>query len=162
MVDRDRVSRPATVLALAFWLAGASCLIALPWLASWAPGLPRPLLDAFAFDPEFLRWRAPWVLLMWAASFGLYVAVLLAGRWTRDTRRLNLAFNAGWLVLLGWWLATGRIFEAEAAEGVTRLSLVAILLIVVLDSVALLRRHAARLRPPVLGGAAATQKPRRD
>jgi len=83
VVDRDHVSRPALVLALAFWVVGATVLIALPWLDVCAPGLPRPLLDAFVVEPEFLRRRAPWVLLLWAAHFGLYAAVLLAGRWSR-------------------------------------------------------------------------------
>ncbi len=148
-VDHDQVSRPGLVLALGFWVVGASALIAVPWLADWAPGLPQPLLDGFAMDPEFLSWRAPWVLLLWAASFGVYVAVLLAGRWSGPTRRIQVGLNLAWLVLLIWWLAAGPIFQTEAADEVSKLCLAGIVLIVVVDLIVTLRRSAAVLRLPV-------------
>ncbi len=150
-VDRDQVNRPGLVMALGFWVVGASALIAMPWLAVWAPGLPQPVLDAFALESEFLRWRAPWVLPLWAAHFGLYGAVLLAGRWSRVTRRVHLGLNLAWFVLLIWWLAAGPIFQAEGADGVAKLSLLGIVLIVVVDLIATLRRSAAVLRPPAIG-----------
>lgn len=146
-VDREQVSRPGVVVALGAWVVGASVVIALPWLAAWAPGLPQPLLEAFAVDPDFLARRAIWVLPMWAAHFGLYVGVLLAGRWSRDTRRAQTALNLGWLALITWWLAAGRIFAADATEGVVRLSLAAVLLIALVGVVAGVRRTLVPVRP---------------
>ncbi|HEY9324209.1 MAG TPA: hypothetical protein VIP50_04695, partial [Agromyces sp.] len=102
VLDRDRVNRPGLVVALAFWMLGATVLIALPWLPQLAPGLPQPLLDAFAFDPEFLQWRAPWVLVLWAASFAVAFAELAAGRSTRTTRLVSVVGDVAWLVLLTW------------------------------------------------------------
>ncbi|MBK6874546.1 MAG: hypothetical protein IPJ14_21170 [Kineosporiaceae bacterium] len=147
-LDRDQVHRPGMVLALTFWVVGATILIALPWLDTWAPGLPQPVLEAFAFTPDFLRERAPWVLLLWAIDFGLYAAVLRDGRWNRQTRRLALATNLGWLVLLSWWLFAGRIFRAEAAEDTVRFGLLVVVVIVVVDVVATTRRHLTAIRPP--------------
>jgi hypothetical protein len=149
-VDRDHVNRPALVLALTFWMAGATVLIALPWLATWAPDLPRPLLDAFAFDPDFLRRRAPWVLPMWTISFGVLISVLLAGRWGRVARRIEVALNLAWLVLLIWWLAAGRIFQAEAADGVVKLSLLIIVVMVLVDLAVTVRRSTTAIREPVV------------
>lgn len=115
------------------------------WLAARMHGQPPPLLVAIAVAPVFLRWRAPW-LLLWAAYFSLYVAVLIAGRWSRDTRPIHPALNLGWLVLLIWGLAAGRVFQAEGAEGVARLSLLIIVLVVIIDLVTTLRRTVAPLR----------------
>ena len=101
------------------------------------PGLPEPLLDAFALDPDFLRWRAPWVLVLWAASFAVEFAVLAAGRTSSATRRVSLAIDACWLALMTWCLVAGPVFEAPAADGVVRLCLVGIMAVVVIDLVAL-------------------------
>lgn len=147
-VDRDLVNRTGLVAGMAFWLLGMTLMIALPWLGVWGPSLPEPLVQALAFDPEFLARRAPWVLILWAASFAVYGAVLVAGRWTGDTRRINTGLNLAWLVLLGWWLS-GRIMAAEAADSTAKASLLVIVLIVLLDLFVSWRRHAARLRPPV-------------
>ena len=149
-VDRDSVNRATTVLGLTLGVIGATVVIALPWLAYWLPNLPQPILDAFAFDPEFLQWRAPWVLLLWAADFGLYLAVLVAGRWNRVTRRVALGINVAWLGLLTWWLLAGDIFQAEAADSTAKGSLILILVIVIIDTAVTIRRTTTPFRPPVL------------
>ncbi|MEU8002267.1 hypothetical protein AB0B66_13985 [Catellatospora sp. NPDC049111] len=149
-VDRDHASRPAIVLGLAAGAAGATLMIALPWLAVWAPGLPQPLLDAFTFDQQFLLQRAAWVLPMWAAGFGVLMAVLIAGRWNRRTRRISLFLNLGWLVLLSWWLAAGPVFVAEAADGAAKFGLLLVVVFVIVDIAVTLRRTSAAIRPPVV------------
>jgi len=151
LLDRDRVNRPGLVLALAFWMLGATILIALPWLPQLAPGLPQPLLDAFAFDPEFLQWRAPWVLVLWAVSFAVVFAELVAGRSNRTTRLVSVVGDAAWLVLLTWCLAAGPIFTAPATDEVVRLCLVGIMVITAIDLVVTLRRGVAPMRAPVVG-----------
>ncbi len=148
VLDRDRINRPGLVLSLGFWALGASALIALPWLPTLAPGLPQPVLDALALDPDFLRWRAPWVLVLWAASFALEFAVLVAGRTSSTSRRISLAIGVCWLVLLTWYLAAGPIFEAPAADDVVRLALVGIMVIVIIDLVVTIRRETVPTRAP--------------
>ncbi|GAA1814101.1 hypothetical protein [Agromyces neolithicus] len=150
VLDRDRVNRPGLVLALTFWALGASVLIALPWLPVLAPGLPQPLLDAFVFDPEFLQWRAPWVVVLWAVSFAVMFAVLIAGRYTRTTRLISVASDIAFLALLTWILAAGPIFTSPAADGVVRVCLLGIMLILVFDIVVHLRRLTPT-RAPILG-----------
>jgi hypothetical protein len=148
VLDRDRVNRPGLVVALAFWMLGATILIALPWLPQLAPSLPRPLIDAFAFDPEFLQWRAPWVLVLWAVSFGFLFAELAAGRSSRTTRLVSVACDVGWLALLTWCLMAGPIFTAPATDDVVRLCLVGIMVITAIGLVMALRRGVTPLREP--------------
>ncbi|MEV0461059.1 hypothetical protein [Catellatospora methionotrophica] len=148
--DRDHVNRPAIVLGLAFGAAGATLMIALPWLAVWAPGLPQPVLDAFTFDPRFLRERAIWALPLWAAGFAVNTIVLIAGRWERRTRLAGLALGVGWLVVLVWWLVTGRIFVDEAADEAATFGLLLVLVFVIVDIVVTARRTSAAIRPPMV------------
>lgn len=147
-VDRDRVNPVGTVLALSFWVAGATILIALPWLPELAPGLPQPLLDAFALDQQFLLLRAPWVLPLWAAHFALYVALLLTGRWSQKTRLIDLALSVPWLVLLIWWLTSGDIFQAPATDESAKLGLMIIVVLIVVDTAVALHRISTSTRIP--------------
>ncbi len=149
-LDRDHVNRPATVLGIALGIAGATIMIALPWLSVWAPGLPQPVLDAFAFDPRFMPERAVWALPLWAAGFGVQTAALLAGRWTRHTRLVGLALGLAWLALLTWWLAAGRIFITDAADDAAKFGLLLVVVFVIVDIVVTLRRTTAGIRPPMV------------
>lgn len=154
VLDPDRVSRPGLALSLGFWALGASALIALPSLPTLAPGLPEPLLDAFALEADFVRVRAPWVLVLWAGSFALEVAVLVTGRTTRTTRRISIVMAGGWLVLLTSLVMGGPVFVAAPADGVVRLSLLGVIAVVVIDLVATIRREAVSTRPPATSRAA--------
>jgi hypothetical protein len=145
MLDRDRIHRPLSVLAIAGALVGIAALVAAINLAAWWPWLPQPLLDAFVIDEDFLTTRAPWALVLWAASFASMIALLVAGRWTRTTRLLDIVGNALWIVLLVWWVAAGPIFVQPYADSVTKGCLLLVAAICVLDLV-LTARH---LRPGI-------------
>lgn len=149
-VDPDRINRLGLTLALSFGVAGATALIALPSLPDLAPGLPRPLLDAFALDQDFLATRAPWVIPLWAVTFAFYILVLRAGRWNRTLRRMDLAGDLAWIGMLTWWLTSGPVFHAAPTEEFTKLSLLVIVAILVVDLVRTLHRTGAqrKLRPP--------------
>jgi hypothetical protein len=151
-VDRDRVGRAGMVIGLALGVVGASIVLALPSLASWGSGLPRPLVEAFTFEGDFLAWRAPWVLLLWSASFVIGIAVLVAGRWSRLTRRLALVVDLAWIALLVWWIAAGPIFANESVDGVTKLCLVVVAVLTVLDVVIIVRRTVAPIQDPTIVG----------
>ncbi|ANJ25988.1 hypothetical protein [Agromyces aureus] len=142
-LDRDRISRPLYVLAIAGALVGIAALVAAINLATWWPWLPQPVLDAFVIDETFLTTRAPWALVLWAAAFASMIAVLIAGRWTRTTRLLSIVGNVLWIVLLVWWVAAGPIFVQPAADSVTKGCLILIAAICVLDLV-ITARHLRR------------------
>jgi hypothetical protein len=119
-IDRDHVSRPLMIVALAFWIAGAAVLIALPWIGEILPA--RPVIAVFTFDPSFWG-RALFVLPLWAASFALQAMVVTDGRWTSRTRRIEIVLSIAWALLLSWFVLGGRIFEQPQAEQAAKLAL---------------------------------------
>lgn len=151
-IDRDLVSRPGTIAAMVAGVVGATVVIALPWLGSWAPWLPQPAIEAVALDPEFLQWRAPWVLLLWAAELVLYVLALIAGRWTVPILRARSVLSLAGASLLMWWALAGTVFLSQSADSTARILLIALAICAALDAFITLRRSRATSRKtPRLG-----------
>ena len=145
-IDRDLISRPGTIAGIAAGVLGATVVIALPWLASWAPGLPEPAIEALALDPEFLQWRAAWILPLWAAELALYVLVLIAGRWTVPTLRARAVLSLATTILLLWWSLAGPVFLSPATDTTARLILAALAVCVAIDAVIAFRRSMSTSR----------------
>ncbi|MDQ7879783.1 hypothetical protein Q9R08_17455 [Microbacterium sp. QXD-8] len=145
-IDRDRVSRPGTVVAIAAGVLGATIVIALPWLASWAPGLPEPAIEALALDPGFLQWRAPWILPLWAADLVLYVVVLITGRWTVPTLRARAVLSLAMAGLLLWWSLAGPVFLSPVTDTTARLIFAALAVYAATDAVLAFRRSISTSR----------------
>jgi hypothetical protein len=129
-------------------MVGAVIMIALPSLAQWAPGLPQPVLSAFALDESFLARRAPWALLLWAATLASGIALLVVGRWTPLLRKLAIAGDVAWIGLLLWWMLAGPIFVSSAADGVTKGCLGLLVVVVAIDGVMSARRLTRRIPVP--------------
>ncbi|MCJ1709546.1 hypothetical protein [Microbacterium sp. VKM Ac-2923] len=123
-IDRDLLNRPATAAGFTAGLLGATVVIALPWLPSWAPALPEPAIIALELDPEFLTSRAPWVLPIWAASFALLTLLLFAGRWSATALRIRGALDVAMAALLLWWSLAGPVFTSPVADTTARAILV--------------------------------------
>lgn len=149
-IDRDRVNRFSMVFLTALGVVGASVVLALPTLAYWAPGLPQPVLAAFAFDPVFLAWKAPWVILLWLVELTLAIVAIVRGRWDRTLRRISQASGVAWIALSTFWVVSGDIFVADSADAVTKLCLVFVILIVLVGLIISVRRTPAGIREPVL------------
>lgn len=139
-IDRDLVNRLATVIGLSLGLLGATALIALPSIGSWATALPQTAVQALSLDPGFLLWRAPWVLLLWVAMYALEIRILVIGRWTRLTLRLRALLDLLLVVLLVVWIAAGPIFIAPFADGTTKAILAVVAGYALVDAVLALRR----------------------
>jgi len=148
VIDRDRIKRPVVALYIALGVLGAAIVLALPTLSRWAPGLPGPVVDAFAFDGTFLAVRAGWVILLWLVILAIGIAVLIAGRWSTVTRMIALASNVAWIALLLWWLLAGPIFVSAAADSVTKGCLVLVGLLFVVDVVLSVRRMTRTVPVP--------------
>lgn len=149
-LDRDRVRRGVIVTYLALGLAGATIVIALPSLPIWGSALPAPVVDAFAFDEGFLAWRAPWALALWAVGLGVGIALLVSGRWSRTTRRVELLSAVGWILVLAMWIGLGPIFVSTATDGVTKLCLAGLTILLIVDLVLSIRRMSMPVRQPAI------------
>jgi hypothetical protein len=143
--DRDQVRRPLFVFYIALGVLGASIVSTLP---VWSTQLSAPLVDAFRLDAEFLSWRAPWVLVLWAALLAVAIAVLIIGRWNTVARRLSLAVSIAWLALLVWWIAAGPIFVSDYTDEVTKLCLVVVAALSGIDLIVTIVRWTRRIRVP--------------
>jgi len=147
ILDRDRVNRSLVVLYIALAAVGSAPLVAIPSIASWGSSLPQPVVEAFTLDAEFLAYRAPWALLLWAAALGIAVALLVAGRWTRTIRIASAVSDVAWIALLVWWVA-GPVFAAPLADETTRGILALLAVGVVVDLVFTVRRIAKPIAAP--------------
>ncbi|KAA9104741.1 hypothetical protein [Microbacterium rhizomatis] len=145
-IDRDLISRPGTVGAIAAGVLGATVVIALPWLASWAPWLPEPAITALTLDPDFLQWRAPWILPLWAADLILYVIVLITGRWTVPTLRTRSLLSLAGAGLLLWWSLVGPVFVSPTTDTTARILLAALAVLTATDAVLAFRRSKSTSR----------------
>jgi len=149
-LDHDSINRSLSVLAIAGALVGIAVLVAAINLATWWPGLPQPVLDAFVIDEDFLAVRAPWALVLWAASLATMIAVLVAGRWTRTTRVLAIVGDVLWVVLLVWWVAAGPIFVQPYADSVAKGCLLLVAALCVLDLVLTARQVRQGIPEPAV------------
>lgn len=140
--DTDHLSRLALSFGLIGSLLGTAFMISLP---SIAPHLPGPLPQVFAFDPGFLRERAGFAVLLWLAGLGLLAVLLVQGRWTVLTRRLDLAGNLAWVALLLFWLSAGPIFTSPATDSGARGGIGLVILFVALDLGVKWNRQRGRL-----------------
>ena len=119
VLDPDRVNRPLTAVGLSAW---AAYMVFLALAPSLTPRLPGPLAMAFAFDDGFLRSKAVWLFPVWLCDYAVHVAVFLQGRWKRSLRRASQIAGLALSAVLGWF-ASGTIFQAKAADDITRLIL---------------------------------------
>lgn len=151
-LDRDWVRRPVVALYIALGVIGATIVLSLPTLGIWGSGLPQPLINVFEFDEGFLTWRAPWVVLLWAATLGVGVHLLVKGRWTAVSRRVSLVISVAWIILLVVWVFAGPIFVPPATESATKFCLAALLVVFVVDLALTIRRSTRHRSAPVVAG----------
>ncbi len=145
IVDPDRVNRGALVFGLASFAIAMGFMIALPWLVGRMPG---PLPRVLAFDPGFLHARAWPAVVLWAGMFATLVLVVVNGRRTALTRRLELGFSLGFIALLAWWLAAGNLFIEPATNEGARGGIALVIVFIAIDIAIKLYRGRPRIRSP--------------
>lgn len=147
MVDPERVNRGALAFAIGWIVIGITFMVSLPWIVDRLPGV---LPQVLAFDADFLRQRAWPVVVLWLCSLATLSVVLYQGRWSPFMRRLEIAFNLGFIALLGWWLAADDMFQAKATNDGARACLVLVMVIMLADLAYRLYRQRTRIRAPEL------------
>jgi hypothetical protein len=133
VLDPDRINRPLSAVGLAAW---AAYMLFLALAPSLTPRLPGPLATAFAFDDGFLHAKAFWLFPVWLCDYAVHVAVFLRGRWRRPLRMASQITGLALAAVLAWF-ATGPVFQAKAADEITRVIL--LLLAVLCGAVLALR-----------------------
>jgi len=149
IVDPDRIERLPSVFGLACIAVAVAFMVCLPWIAKAMPG---PFPQIFAFDPTFLRVRAPFALLLWAGFFAVRLAVLSKGRWSAWTRRLETAGSLAFAVVLVWWILAGDIFQAKATDDGAKGALALVVVLIVIALLYELFRRRPQIRAPKIAG----------
>lgn len=150
-LDRQRVNAVGmTVLILANLIGAAYLLVGPALLAERL--LPSGFNTSWAVYAE--GFRSLWLPLfvgLFAADIFLCAIVLLKGRWTIVTRRIELGFSIAWIGALVACGLGGKMFAVPASDEVARFALLLIAFFVAVDVLIKLRREYARVRMPAFG-----------
>ncbi|HJR73554.1 MAG TPA: hypothetical protein VJ806_07920 [Luteimonas sp.] len=149
VVDPDRIERLPSIFGLVCIAVAVVFMVCLPWIAKAMPG---PLPQIFAFDPTFLRVRAPFALLLWAGFFAVRIVVLAKGRWSAATRRWETVGSLAFAVVLVWWIAAGDIFQAKPTDDGAKAALALVVVMIVAALIYELFRRRPQLRAPKIAG----------
>ena len=144
--DRDRIrgSRATLVLGIVGIVCGLFVLIDPGWLlfdvmfgGRAAPAAYR----ALTYTQTFYGRQAPVLLALLALNIPLLIAVIAQGRWSPRLRQLETALALATCAAIAWTVLDGPVFMAPASDGMARL-LMALIVVVVLAQrgIALLRK----------------------
>jgi hypothetical protein len=150
LVDRDRINRPAWVVAIAVFTIGIVWLTAPAQFVEQLTGgrLAQEFYRSLVYDDAFRQWRLPLLLALLVSHVMLYAVLVAQGRWQRVTRRLDIVLSAAIAALLVSSLAAGHIFQGEASDGMARFAVAVVLLFVFWDIAVKVYRENARVRMP--------------
>ena len=149
-IDRDRINRPAWVMAIAASTLGIIWLTSPAQFVEQLTGgrLAPQFYEAIRYDETFRQLRLPLLMTLLITHVMLYAVLLAQGRWQRLTRQLDIVLSAAVVGLLVWSLAAGQIFQGEAADGTARGAIALVLLFVIWDIAAKVHRELTRVRVP--------------
>lgn len=143
--ETNSINRRAFQFGLAAFVIGTATVASLPFVVGL---LPQSHAVFFAFDADFLRFRAPLASLLWLGQFMVLYAVYAADGWSVATRRLALACDTLWIALLGWWIGGGAIFQLARTDAFVKSILALLVLIIGLSLLVKFYRHRMRIVIP--------------
>lgn len=124
--DPEAVNRPLTALALLFWTAGFSVLVAGPanvFSALSGGAAPAALLEAFAYDEDFAALRAMVLWAALAASIAIAAWPVFTGRRAPAWRRVEAAASILLSLLIYAIILAGDVFAQEPANEYMKLAM---------------------------------------
>jgi hypothetical protein len=144
--DRDRVNRYSYLAGIAAAVCGLLVLFNAGRLLDhfYDGRAAANAYQAFAFDEDFLSYRAPWLLALISLHLVLHVVLIVHGRWQALTRRIDIGLRLLICGVLTWSLAGGAIFAADPTDQIVKSVLVLIILGTLIDVGLKLRRELWR------------------
>ena len=96
---------------------------------------------ALTYSDAFLQHQAPWLFVLVLLNLPLHASVMLAGRWSVLTRRLQLGLGLLTAAVMAWTVADGPALSTPSGDGMFKLILVALIALTLIDcGIKLLRR----------------------
>jgi hypothetical protein len=150
VIDRDRINRPAWVVAIAAAMLGTIWLTAPSEFVVQVTGgrLANEFYQSLVYDATFRQVRLPLLLTLLIAQLMLYATLVAAGRWQLITRRIDIILSLSISAMLVWSITAGHIFQGDEADRTARGAIALILLFVAWDIVVKVQREFARVRMP--------------
>lgn len=149
--DRMPGGRVATAMIIVGIVCGTGVLVEPRWLLDVLfDGHAAPAAyDALTYTDAFRHRLGPVVLVLLLLNVPLFLAVLVAGRWSPRTRRLDLALGLLTCAVLGWVVADGPVFLSATSDHTTKFFLV---LVVAFSLIGIAVRLYRKVKPsPGLG-----------
>ena len=128
-VGRVATSRAGGIASVVAGIAATAVLIDPNLLVEFLSGgrATPAALEAFDYDADFLRWRAPVILALLAARLALQFVVIVRGRWHGTTAQINVALSLAICAALAWTVAAGPVFQVVPTDELVRVLLSAII-----------------------------------
>jgi hypothetical protein len=150
----DGINRFAYVLGVVAMIAGTYLLLRPTVILDVLfDGRAAPAAyEAFAYNEDFTRYRAPWLIALVAANVVLYGVLVVRGRWEPVTRWSEIVLAVASCVFVTWVLLAGPVFQAQPTDDAFRGAAILITVLSLLGlGVRLWRERRRVIAPPSLG-----------
>jgi hypothetical protein len=145
--DTDRSSRAAGVV-LALLSAAALALYLAPGRVVEAASGGRVAAATLAYSDSFTSpLRMIWLAALLVLAIGLYLVVVVQGRWQPVTRWIRIALTASIAVQLGWHARYGAIFQDPRVEELLVPVIAAAAGLILIECCVEVYREYVRVRP---------------
>ncbi|GAA1018046.1 hypothetical protein Aple_068780 [Acrocarpospora pleiomorpha] len=141
--DRDGINRIGFAAGIAAAVCGLLVLLNPGTLLDYVYDgrAAASAYQAFAFDEDFFRQRAPWLLALIILHLALYAVLIVRGRWQPLTRRIDIGLTVVVCGALTWVLLAGDIYTARPTDQLVKALIVLIVLGSLVDAGVKLRRE---------------------
>jgi hypothetical protein len=126
-------------VALAMGILGIACglytLVHPRWLLDffWDGHAAPSAYAALTYADTFLQGPAPWLLALLLLNIPLLARVIVQGRWSPLTRRIQAGLGLAACAVMGWTIADGPVFAAPVSDRAAKFFLVLIVACMVVE-----------------------------
>jgi hypothetical protein len=90
-------------------------------------GAAPEALDAFTYTDTFRQRQYPWLLALIVLNVPLLLAVIVNGRWSATTRRLDIGLRLATCAVMAWTVLDGPVVLAPASDEFVKFAFVFII-----------------------------------
>lgn len=133
--DRGSWARAGLVLGLVYMVCGLALAIEPRWVLDvlFRGRAAVAAYDALTYTDAFRRHQGPCLLALILLYMTVFITVIVKGRWTVGTRRVQLGLSLAMCAVLAWTVLDGPVFMATSGDRVVKPLLVLIVAITLID-----------------------------
>lgn len=146
--DRIEGGRATLVLGLLGILCGLYVLVEPRWILDffWAGRAAPAAYEALTYTETFRGRQAPWLFALIALNIPLLVVVMVQGRWTATTRRIEHWGALATCAVMAWTILDGPVLVGAAGDRMAR-SIMGLIIAAVLLGMGIKRLRSVRPAP---------------